>query len=66
VRRAIPVTFAFARPWEDQPQRLPVPAEVPATQHSPEAQGVDGGGGPHAHPAGSGDACWEPYPLPQK
>lgn len=60
-----PVT-AFALVLEDQPQRLPVPAEIPAAQQGLEAQGVDRGGGPHADPAGAGDARGQPHPLPQK
>ena len=50
----------------DAPQRLPVPAEVPAAQPGPEAQGVDGGGGPHAHTARAGHACRQPHPLPEE
>ena len=50
----------------DAPQRLPVLAEVPAAQPGPEAQGVDGGGGPHAHAARAGHASRQPHPLPEE
>lgn len=60
-----PLCFGFGA-REDQPQRLPVSAEVPAAQQGSEAQGVDAGGGPPAHPARAGDARRQPHPLPEK